>query len=107
MLSETLVAVDAVFRAAYRPEQHHLVAGLRVGERKGESRRAAHAATHNAGPLEAQVIQKALCLARKIQPGHALDPPSRAAAFAPVEGNAREMPGQMIQRLGLGIDAQG
>ncbi len=69
-------------------------------------RAASHATAHDVRLFDAQRIQQPGALAHEIRPGDAFDPPAGLAVFAPVEQNALEFGGQVIQQFNAFIDAE-
>jgi len=74
--------------------------------RERQHRAAAHAAAHDVGALDLEMVQQSLALRHVLRPGHALDPAARRPAFAPVEQDAGVFFRQMVDELDLGVDAE-
>src|SRR5262249_721337 len=74
--------------SANGPIENHAQRGIRVAHSEGHGRAAPHAATHEMGPLDVQMIQQALALCREMGPRHALDAAARLTALAAVADDA-------------------
>src|ERR1700691_5892500 len=76
--------------------------------RDGKSRdwRTTHAAAHNMGALDAEMVEQAFALCDEMLPSQGLDPPARLAAFAAVEQDAGETLWQMIEQFYPGVTAE-
>src|SRR5436309_2196415 len=105
MVGKTLVSLDAVLGAAYRPIEDHAQRGLRVGHAESGDRAAAHASAHDVRALDVQVVQQSLALRRVMRPGDPLDAAARLAALAPVEDDAAVLFRQVLEELDPGVDA--
>src|SRR3989454_10220076 len=105
MVGKTLVALDAVLGAAYRPIEDHAQRSLRVGHAESGDRAAAHASAHDVRAPDVQMVQQSLALRRVMRPGDPLDAAARLAALAPVEDDAAVLFRQVLEELDPGVDA--
>src|SRR3989454_8534631 len=105
MVGKTLVALDAVLGAAYRPIEDHAQRGLRVGHAESGDRAAAHAGAHDVRAPDVQMLQQPLALRHVVRPGDALDAAARLATLAPVEDDAAVLFRQVLEELDPGVDA--
>ncbi len=64
-----------------------------------------HAAAHEMGALEFQVLEQALALRHVVRPGDALDSTARLPSLAPVENDAGVFLRQVIEQLDAGVHA--
>src|SRR5262249_44240296 len=58
-----------------------------------------HAAAHDIGGIDSQIIQQGLCLPRVTTPPQALHPATRSARFAPIIENDRMLCCKCIERV--------
>src|SRR5712691_10637679 len=105
VISEALVRLDAVLRAADRPPQQHAERRCRIRDREGHHRRAAHAAADEVRALDTQMLEQELPLPRVMRPGDELDAPGRLPALAPVEHDAAVFLRLVIEQLDARVDA--
>jgi hypothetical protein len=106
VLGETLLALDAIFRAADGPPEDHAHHRLRM--RRGECDRdgATHAAADEMRALDLQVAEEAASLGGEVLPGDALDAPPRLPRLAPVVSDAHEFLRQVLEELHARVDAE-
>ena len=82
VLRKAQVRVDAILRAADRPEQQQAPRGLRVRDRERHCGAAAHAAAHDVRALDAEVLEQTESLAHVVRPGQMLDPSTWTHAYS-------------------------
>ncbi len=92
VLGEARVLLEPVLHPAGRGVQHHAEHPVRVRHRDAGARRAADAAAHQVGALDAEVVEQADGLGDVVRPGDPLHPPTGPAGLAPVEGDAGVAP---------------
>jgi hypothetical protein len=105
MDGEPLMAGEAVFGAAHRPEQDQAERAVRVHGAERGYRAAAHAAAHDVRALDLEMVKQPDALRDIIGPGDAFDPAARLPGLAAVEGDAGVLLRQMVEQLDLGVDA--
>ena len=105
MVGEALVARHAVFGAADRPIEYEARDHVGMGHCKRRHRRTAHAAAHQKGPRNVQMVEQSFALRDVMRPGHGLEAAAGLTAFAAVEQDAGVGLRQMVEELDLGVDA--
>jgi hypothetical protein len=106
VLGEALLALDAVFRAAYGPPQDHALHDVRIPGRERDRDGAPHAAAKQLRGGVSQVVEEALALLDIMQPRHGLDAPARLAAFTAVVEDAGVFRRQVIEQLDARVHAE-
>ena len=106
MLGETLLSLDAVFRATHRPPQDHAERGFRMGDGKRYDRTATHAAAHQVRLFDTEMVEQAFALRNIVRPRDALDAAARLPRLATVEHDATIVLRQVIERLHPRVDTE-
>src|SRR5215470_11001193 len=87
--------------SSHGPMEQQSANFFRVMNTECQGYRTPHAAAHDIGGIDSQIIQQGLCLPRVTPPPQALDPSTRSARFAPIIENDLMLCCKCIERVNV------